>query len=903
MEVMSASQASEGFSPTEWQHVDSLAVLDYFAPLPERQDPIPVPTSQSATIIDSLFEAAELTHGSYPPTSWDSLSSLVEEIQSSTVFDTLKKNGLLLYLLLDYHLLPSGQFDVSQLRPDDRKFKIPAEAIPQIDGFMNDNLIPDFWRLSIHRGYWQLDKGMHKEAIPWLDDTNSLPYASHIILTLANRTSDHYSRDSSRLILDYYRVIHKPSSLAISQSTYPQDTLKAILIAKATIEGLRGAVHFLRSQLVASEANSLWSHLWAWLFNLKDSAQIELIKSLAWLPLSPKEISSLTNFSLGQGTASVESRGKPCSLALDTLLVRLINSGMTPEALKINAIADQRPEVYAISEGDEAMDQNFVLKKRKRSEMLRLAKDMLPDVLRSQLEVLSIDKADHRRGQASNQHSQQDASMDFNDSQTSQTPADAAPISADNSQRSLKPGYLSAGRRQAEPSAPSTPLPPRAADFAGPSKPLPSQSPFASASASQRAQLSASTSFSRSNLSGAQNKDGPYARLAAQIQSQKGSNALRSGKEEQMSVDESQLLSSLLPQKRSISAQKRAEIDPSQNTEMEVDDGQGEFDERNATTAPTPASSNFEMPKRRYTKKDDVEGAAKKKKAASAKAAPGSSARAPKASTSTRGTRIKTSKTMPSMTAVSEPRAVARFPEDDQAEDDNLESTKRSTATRSAKGKQSRATRAGSESVPGAFPGQHIDDAGKGADEQAQDEADADADQSHGSNTGVLEMTEVPRRRGVLTTRPSRTATGAVSEESQPEAPTTRSGRATRRSTRATTAELPMASTPARRSTRGHSRASSVASSPYDDSEGEEETEEYSAPITRRRSTASRRGSDDGNTKKSRGMTRSESMNSVSDAGTIEEEEEEDGGGDDGDETPRGAIKTRSGRTVRKRVL
>ena len=108
-----------------------------------------------------------------------------------------------------------------------------------------------------------------------------------------------------------------------------------------------------------------------------------LLKAIIALPLSPLDSASLTDFALGLNTPTSSASAR--SLALHTLLVRLINLGRVIEALDVNAQAEERAGLLVESED--------VKKKRKRREMLQVAKAMLPEVVRSQLERVSLDSS------------------------------------------------------------------------------------------------------------------------------------------------------------------------------------------------------------------------------------------------------------------------------------------------------------------------------------------------------------------------------------------------------------------------------------------------------------------------------------------------------------------------------
>lgn len=830
----SAHPAAESFSPTDWEQVESSQALEYFAPITARQDPIPTPVSNGPTIIQFLFEAAGIDSAKYPPRSWDDLSQLLLDIQSSN-FDTLKRNGLILYLLLDFHLLPPGQVDTSgAFQPRSQK----ADDVPQIHSWVVDSFIPDFWKDSIYKGFWNLDKGLHELAEPWLDANNSITYAYHIILTLSGAYSTdaskqilHYSKPNSLLVLSYNRIA-KPDL-----SDAEDDVLRALLVAKATVEGIQGALEFARTRTDAQEAQELRSYLWAWVFNVKHPAQHNLVKSLTWLPLQPRELDSWTAFSLGDTAHS--SHGKPCSLALDTLLVRLLNSGSVAQALKVNGTAEQRPAVYAQDEG-QSVD---VLKRKKRSEMLRLAKQSLPDMVRRELDRMSLSGRDVR--------DKGDETMDVEQSSNAVADDVDGPPSANTS---VLPGYLlshqAPGQRQHDVAPAVDASPARGPTVFSSSKPLPSQSPFASTS-KRAPQFTPSVSRVAD--------EGPYARLAAQIkqqrQQQTTATATKGAQEgdQEMSLDESMLLSSVLPKKRTLSAAQRGANGSGTDEQQAVESAAPS----SSTEKPAP-TSNFEMPQRRYTKRDDGGAATSKGKSEKEK-----KKKPTKASTG----RVKSSKT--TMALVSEPRSVATFPDDEPADEMAGPSSQRAT-----RGGRSRSARAESESVPGAFPGQQ--------EEEPVGAGTTDGDDSlETPDSHPLEMTEVPRRRGAApASQPTRT-----------------------RSTRGTSKPLPTASTPVRRSTRGHSRASSVASSV-----NEEDEEEEQQPVMTRRSSRSKAsgGGAATRTRRSR-VTRSMSVTSVSDAGTIDEEQYDEGGDGgeevDADETPKGVIKTRSGRTVRKREV
>lgn len=826
-------------------------VLNYFAPITSRQDPIPAPISQGPIIIQSLLERAGLDAQKYPPRSWDALSQLITDIKSSA-FDNLKRNGLILYLLVDHHLLPSGQVHTASLTQQQLTVQ-RAKDIPEIRAFLVDNLIPDFWYDVIYQGYWQLDKGFHSAAEPWLEGDFSLPFAQHIILTLSGYYTDpafSYSRQTTRLVLDYARVA-KLDLAGIAGTNDGLPVIQALLIAKATREGLRDALIFARSPQLSQHTSNLINYLWSWLFQVKDPAQAKLVKTLAWLPLSDHDLDSWSAFSLGQ--AGDAPRGKPRSLALDTLLVRLINSGKVAQALQINAQAEQRPAVYATQ--DDANHTSNAIALRKRSEMLRLAKETLPEVVRSQLEKALSDEQ-----VAKPDESMEDLTQDVSLAPAAVTSSDTSTLGQRDTSTSVLPGFLqsreqgsSFSNTSTAPSpgylkdAPPTPSRAEASSSAratpvrstpvGLSKPLPSQSPFASsAKASPSSSFHGgtgvpSTSRKASSLrASADTAQGPYALLAAQIKGkQRESDHLQD-----LSVDESMLLSSLLPKARITSAQRSAKATTADTAMDDEDQSIGQ-----PSTAPDPepnqSASNFEMPKRRYTKKDE----GKTTKTRSQKKTDSSTGRE-RSGPTPRASRLKSSKTMPSV-AVSHPRSVATFPEEDEGGQERTGEVQEEPRRRGSSNK--RGGRAASESVPGAFPGQEEQEDGE---KEEQDDS-----------LGELEMAEVPRRRGSRAPSAGRT-----------------------------TSALPTASTPVRRSTRGLTRASSVASSLHDEGdddhddeadEGETDAdakEDASSPVTRR---TSRRG----NTKKPAAKKQSSS-------GKTREGEEP-------------AIKTRSGRVVKRK--
>lgn len=918
---MASMSPANDMSPTEWEHVDSsAAVLDqYFAPVTARQGAVPTPpasTLSSPGIIQRLLDTAGVGSSRYPPTTWDELTQILSDIEQSN-FDRLKRNGLILYLLLDYHLLPVLG-------------KQTADDVPQIAAFIADNYIPRFWQDGIYRGYWQLDKGLYAEAQPWLDADNSLPYAHHIILALASGSSaSGYSRQSAQLVVDYYRAT-KPELSADADPSLA--VIKTLLVAKASVEGVRGALDLVSTQ-ARSAGSALLLHLWTWLFQKSNPAQVSLIKSLTWLPLTLRQMRSLTSFALGEGIDAI-SRGEACSLALDTLLVRLINSGQVAEALRVNAIAEQRPGVYASSDSSDSQN---LLKVKKRSEMLRLARDMLPETVKAQLDEMRIGNGDDARPHSPRAGQQDDESMgdataadaaQGNSKSVDQPMADpATPVTVAADHSAVLPGFLknrnpafassaSSAARASSPGYRASPAPKESTASAAmaatatvpptnpgtPSrvvtKPLPSQSPFASSSKA------------------AAEDAGPYSRLASMIkerQKQKsGSNAANQQQVQQQqvdfSLDESMLISSLLPKKRALSAAQRKDSNQRQRGQMDVDVeaiNEAEMSTQQQQEAPETKKSNFEAPKRRYTKNDAAKTTTKSTSPAKSRRTANAGGAESSGSTraAARASRIKASKSTPSM-AVSQPRSVATFPDDD--DDGDVEASGQGGTIEGAAGTSlagqhtRRSARAGSESVPGAFPGQG----------EADGEDEDGAHDGEEMDMGVPEMVEVPRRRGGGVTQAGSSAKGGKTTRASASG---RRGSASAAATAATDT-YPTSSTPIRRSTRGHSRASSVASSINEDGEDEDGDEgvRASRKATTTRSRRSKQQSQSSlaasppqakTTTRAR-ITRSQSVASLPDA---EEEEEGEGSasgeGEEGDETPRAPIKTRSGRTIKKRVL
>lgn len=891
-------------------------ILAYFPPTAH----LPIPSHPtSPSIIASLLSTAGVDVSLYPSRTYTELQTLISAIQHSS-FDTLRRDALLYYLLLDYHLLPPPDKVSTPLT-----FSTLPPRPPILEQFAANHLLPAFWTDAVERGFWRFDKGLYQEALPWLNATNSGPYANHILRTLSPIKTGGALLDSvhnARCLIKYYRIA-KPT---LPDTIADKDVIEAVVVAKALVEGLQSALTLIRDRQRV-EQDGLFATFWHWLFHLqvgsssRKVAQVRssLLQSVVALPLAEAEVQTLVIFSLGKSvpwflsentspsTALLQAR----QLALDTLLVRLINQGRVLDALKLNKLAEEsQSSPFSIGEdGGEAAAN----RRKKRREMLRLAKDMLPEVVRSQLETLAVSSNDEKRPQGVREDwMEEDVPSHGSGRDESPAPVSIATATANTSFSGVAPSphvrsYMQ--QRLADSNATSrlrlstgaaTP-PPLPSQRSTPSQqrphvPLVSQSPLSlpasrtSIATPQFSRGSPSTNHfdpssvgynsTSGEIGAGQGEEGPYARLAAQLASQ--TNGDRGGHAE--ADDESLLLASLLPQKRTLST-RRQEGDETDATALMG----GRENASDRSEGPGASSrGGFEVPKRRYTKKDQDQfpaGAGSRSKSRDVSASPArpkeASGRSKAGESSKRGTSgLRQSTTMGNLAT----HAAAAGPPFNQARSSQTEPLTRASEGDSGSKKTPRvggtkghvtstptstrrSTRAQSESVPGSFPGAEgpID-----GDEEHDKEEEVEGDKkgrrrgSAGRKGGYeMETAEVkPSSRSATRGAKSQEKT-STREKERSASPVKRSSAATtvaggttgtpRRSGRAKTPSgsvlasggggVPTESTPVRRSARrrtpppqgrrtprgaakgggSSSRASSVLSSRYGDDDDDDE--------------------------------------------------------------------------------
>lgn len=923
-------------------------VLAYFPRKSGDSIPIP-PTPTAPSIISSLLTSAGVDTTLYPPRSYPELGELILAVQDS-LFDTLRRNALLYYLLLDYHLLPVNQqgsaspiASLSSLAP----------RSPILAQFAINHLLPDFWTRSVERGFWRFDKGLHKEAVPWLNAANSSAYANHILRTLSPLKGKEKPLEKAECLIKYVRIA-KP---VLPETKADLDVVEAVVVGKAIVEGLQGALELVRERST-SEQNALFATLWQWLFQLEQSSQTahirsSLLQSVVALPLSDSEVQTLVAFSLGRTASS--SAPAPSStllrarqLALDTLLVRLLNAGRVLDALKVNSLAEE-------SQGNAAVEEEGgevgAKRRKKRREMLRLAREMLPEVVRSQLEEMRVAEDDKSIDMASRDDEMEEAEVVAPEPTESIRSAAPAPSFNGGTPTSKVPirGYmhnrLAESTSSSRLSAAATPPP---AQRSAPTHqrvhvPLVSQSPLAFAASRSE------TSFSRASPSGtrfiptpvrgqaparksegaaAESEDGPYARLAAQLASQANGEAQAGG----APGDESVLLASLLPQKRNLATRRLdaeasgagggregARLSASALGDAADDGAEASFEQQRSR-------SGFEVPKRRYTKKDQATGSKKSEapsasRATAARHASASPAKEPAsgrsrggvADTSRRGASgLRKSTTMSSLAIAAPPREDEEAPPLPSAGRKTPRSTagKKSTASATATAPSTpaptatrRSTRAQSESVPGSFPGAMQDD----DEEEGDGDGDGDGGEQGAADAPpeMLELSSASRamssaraskkttstsastgtpRRATRAKTPSASASTTTAGGPKESTPVRRSARRTNTNTTTSTAGVGAGATP--RSTRASFRASSVLSSrfededDYADEDGEGEGEDADALGHELNFGRTRKGL--------RTRTRSMSVLSTSTAAEEDDEGEGQGQGSGGDEVEDG---------------
>lgn len=593
----------------------------------------------SPSIIGFLLEAAEVQSEFYPPRNWQQLRGLVKTIEADSCFDTLRRNALIFYLLLDHHLLPTVQASTEALGISSI---IENTRIPILNQYCTNRLLPRFWRDSIEKGFWRFDKGYYAEAMPWLNIDNSRPYSRHILMTLdpsrdSSQSSADGSVDSSKIRADcvalYLRLNDPPLAMHVGEEDASKvfQTLRVVVISKALAEGLNSAFEFVRSLQPNTQSRGLLSELWTWLFNYHGATRPGLLKTLVSMPLTQSETASLQDFALATGLHTT-SAAAPLQ-ALDTLLVRLLNQGQVLEALRINKLAERSQLGAHGLDGSEAAALD-VKRRKRRNEMLRLAEDLLPEALKCQLACLSVssDKAGYPTAVVDEQmplHSPGSGS-ELTDSLAAHPRADpdlSCPLRGymldHDATQAAKQGIIADGSMSVERAV---------AKLASGRKSisLTSQSPFAGAVRVRPIPLASRVSSSAAKSSRKLNfysnrtqtatpaepkNEGPYARFAAQLMAQSKEQALTEshqangnyGQDVTKSHGEddsgsSFLLSSILPAERKISRGGSGRIQRDKSGAM-----RGEATE--ATTNNTEADqskSGFEVPKRRYvaSKKD-----------------------------------------------------------------------------------------------------------------------------------------------------------------------------------------------------------------------------------------------------------------------------------------------------------
>ncbi|CAO1617637.1 unnamed protein product [Parajaminaea phylloscopi] len=608
--------------------VEDSNTMSYFPPSLSPASFLPRPSApDSQSIISFLLEAAEVASELYPPQNWDQLQQLVEAVETGSCFDRLRRNALIYYLLLDYHLFPS----LSLQRNDTSSPESPRA--PMLGRFCTNRMLPDYWRDSIEKAFWRFDKGLYQDAVPWLNVDNSRPYSRHILLTLdpsrcpSDRTNDVAKVQAECLML--YLRLNDPVVSAQLGEEGDAATLRAIVISKAMVSGLSAAVAFIRTVHRSGkiEAQELLAELWSWIFGYHGKSRSTLLKAIVSAPLTAGEVQSLRHFALRKSPQHTTMDAT--TQALDTLLIRLINQGQVLDALQTNKIAeDALPSTHDVDgRGSVGMEQ----KRKKREAMLQLASDMLPEILKSQLSLLG--PAGTERGATQDIHF--DESMQPPSRPESAEPraaaVKAAPLLTDPDHSITHRGYLpkrpvnEASRAESSADRSASNGVAHAATATPGRKPLNmlSQSPFAGPVGGRASPFNGCTA---SQLSGLRNSpslpsskmapppvepqpDGPYARLAAQLlaQSKEASKQRYAGKEDAQDasmrhdsedVDPQHLLSSLLPMKRDSSdAVRQAErsATPIRQAERSAVEA--------AVTQAEPSNSPFDIPKRRYVAK------------------------------------------------------------------------------------------------------------------------------------------------------------------------------------------------------------------------------------------------------------------------------------------------------------
>lgn len=914
---------------------DDEDTMSYFPPSVSTSSFPALSAASAPSLIHFLLEAADVSTDLYPPQSWEQLKVLVDAIEQDSQFDTLRRNALIFYLLLDYHLFPSVATLQAKHNASHVLNRLSHHSV--LDRFCINRVLPRFWRDSVEKGFWRFDKGFFEEAMPWLNADNSTPYTRHILATLdptqapAEATQD-VSRSRAECVEFFMRLANPDITAQLSDASDEEagQTLFIIAVSRAIVAGLPSAIDFLRGTTLTlpGPSQQLLPELWSWLFSYKGQAKRSLLSSAVSTPLTPKEASSFRDIALCR--SSVASIVDATALALDTLLVRLLNQGQILEALRVNKLAEASQVTASDFNGGTA-SVTELKRRRKRREMLRLATDMLPETLRSQLDDMTLGSGDESMQPADPVVVLPSAHERHKPAKPDQDVQDAS-ISVDERNTSLSvPGYRIHPAERSKATSPSGPaqvpstLQKRILSTQGAQRSLSltSQSPFAGRASPGGSRIAspatghgaaASTSLSKSRLGQSvpnaaepevQN-DGPYARLAAQLlaQSRQQQSVLPDASKQQDGDGANEsgsnaFLSSLLPQKRDVSGgaahQQRKPVVQANDFAMDEDAVQGSHNVSN---------SGFEVPKRRYIAKkqttaaeeagarpDDVSRKAKKSQHAPASST-GRSTRLRRAQVE-REHEEEADEEPGHVSADFEPvQPVARARIPSAATMDNLSSqkakSKRSGASKNASAKSadapaktaalraSRSQSALSQSIPGSWPGE----------EQEEDEVAPDAD--HDAQTSQPEMIELPtNKRSVTaakpttsqTTRPKRKAAANASEQSAVPLTSTPA----RRSARASSAK-PTTAQPPRRST----RSQSVASSQLDDEDerddfdnNEELSHSPGVPRKSTRSTRGRRGSSvsqqGGGGSGGRRLTRSMSVLSQQSSHLGEEEEEEVG--------------------------
>lgn len=787
--------------------VDS-QTMSYFPPTVSTASFPSMPASQK-TIFRFLLEAADVDAALYPPANWQQLQTIVNAIEEESRFDTLRRNALVYYLLLDYHHLPTIGFNSDATstissKTNGQKRRRRSAATVLLEKYCINRLLPDFWRDSVQRGFWRFDKGWYRDAIPFLTAENSAPYANHILSVLD--PSKEAGNPAAASVKAQCVVNHLRFAQVVVDATQPF-VLQAVAVAKALAVDLADSLAFSRS-LPPQMAVPLLEYTWAWLFSFAGKERTRLLKSIIALPLTTYDIESLKSFVLNSNESASAT-----SLALDTLIVRLFNSGKVVEALRTDAQAQEsRGQEWSSADVVDGDASGNVKRRKKRAEMLRTAKSMLPSALRLELDEMSLED----RGGAVVDSTQQK----MNIAKQQQEPADislaATAATAANDSRAL-PGYRS--------NTPSR----QAADSPfnrHTSAKLMSMSPFAggrasspgfsgnrgtpSASRAPAALQTGGTTF-RPSASGSSNikggslgasnlpttnltpNDGPYARLAAQLATRShalaeeaaAAAANNAASTSRLAQDEdlpSDTFASLLPQKRQAST---AAVATRESEDPTLPD---EAVEEDRTESP----SAFEIPKRRYvaTKKPDRQKRTEAVKTSPTKRVGGRG----------QSKRLKSVEPVDGdggdgqnhSVELQRPISSARMPASAQQED------------------------ADTTSMPGAWPGATADD----------DLATNNAVDEHREIDAVPEMEEISTFNSPMATRRSRSTRASARGSSL--GPTTATSPTKRTSGAAGAASgglPPASSTPLRRSTRAGSvrsrtgRSESVVSSQFDDDE------------------------------------------------------------------------------------